>query len=183
MAFAALVRCAGANTLNVGDTPEEPPSLSWYCIQLLLDVICPDGQVDNVGKEKGTDTSVRSDMGEARLHRLRLTLISAVSSLPLSLVLRALEKIKMIIISIPMSSSKSISSASSESILSHDGEKEKDGTRDELVQALFQEIMGHVGYGEKGAVMRWWYENRMDLQATQMVSAGEDCTAPTTLKS
>jgi len=164
MAFAALVRCAGANALNVGDASEELPSLSWYCIQLLLDAICPDEQVGNVGKEKGTDTSIRSDMDEARLHRLRLTLISAVSSLPLSLVLRALERIKTIITSIPMSSSKS---ASSESVLSKGGDKEKDGTRGELVDALFQEIMGQVGYREKGVVMRWWFENRMDLQARQ----------------
>jgi len=178
MAFAALVRCAGANTLNVGDTPEEPPSLSWYCIQLLLDAICPDEQVCNVGKEKGTDTSIRSDMGEARLNRLRLTLISAVSSLPLSLVLRALERIKIIITSIPMSSSKS---TSSESILSNDGDKEKkDGTRDELVEALFQEIMSQVGYREKGVVMHWWYENQVDLQSIQIASVGKDCTAPTT---
>lgn len=180
MAFAALVRCAGANTLNAGDAPEEPPSLAWYCIELLLDAISPDEQVGNVGKEKGIDTSIRSDMGEARLHRLRLTLISAVPSLPLSLVLRALEKIKTMITSIPMSSPKLISSEPSESILSNGGEKEKDGTRDELVEALFQEIMGQVGYREKGVVMQWWYENRMDLQATQMASVGEDRTAPIT---
>jgi len=175
MAFTALVRCAGANTSNVGDVSEEPPSLSWYCIQLLLDAICPDEQLGDVGKEKGTDTSIRSDMDEARLHRLRLTLISAVSSLPLSLVLRALERIKTIITSTPMSSSKS-----SESVLSKGGDKEKDGTRDELVEALFQEIMGQVGYREKGVMMRWWYENRMDLQATQMASVGKDRTALTT---
>jgi len=80
--------------------------------------------------------------------------------------LRALEEIKTIITSTPVSLSKPIASVSSESILSSSGQKEgKDGTRDELVEALFQEIMGQVSYREKGVAMHWWYENRMDLQA------------------
>jgi hypothetical protein len=161
MAYAALVRCAGASGLNIDTIPEESLSLSWFCVQLLLDTINPSSQGEN-----GHESSPKDDMTEERLHRLHLTLISTVPSLPLVLMLRALQEIKTIITSILSPPLESISLAPSTSSRG-DTKPRKAGTRGELVKALFQEIMEQVGYREKSAAMHWWYENRVDLLSAQ----------------
>ncbi|KAF5360391.1 hypothetical protein D9756_004582 [Leucocoprinus leucothites] len=166
MAFAAVVRCAAASGLNVDTTPEGL-SLSWYCIQLFLDSIHSDKNNGDKGKENEVNGTIEGDMTEGRLHRLRLALISAVPSLPLVLMLRALQEIKAIITSIPASKSKPPILSKPESNSDEQRGEEK-GTRDELAKALFQEIMGQVGYREKSAAMHWWYENRMDLQVANL---------------
>lgn len=168
MAYAALVRCAGANGLNVDTVSDEALVLSWYCVRLLLDAVNPDSQSGGHGKVQENESSSQDTMSKERLHRLYLTLISAMPSLPLALMLRALEEIKTIITSIPSPSLASISLASSTSSRDHKTAGEV-GARAELVKALFQEIMENVGYVEKSAAMHWWYENRMELLSTQAV--------------
>lgn len=112
------------------------------------------------GNEKGKQKAYPLDPDETappldqeRLHRLRLMLISAVPSLPVVLMLQALEQIKTIIISTPPPNSHSSSSSS-------DTQKR----RGELVKNLFDEIVGLGGNKEKSAAMKWWYENKAALQ-------------------
>ncbi|KAI6005352.1 hypothetical protein EDC04DRAFT_2882826 [Pisolithus marmoratus] len=69
-----------------------------------------------------------------RVHRLHLALVSSVSSLPLALLSRALLVVDGII-------------------------EGTDGTkRDELLEALFQEIINNVGDAEKEFAVCWWNE-------------------------
>lgn len=162
MAYSALVRCAGASGLNVDTVPEEVLGLAWYCVQLLLDSIGGAEEPFDSGKGKGKQTAHPLDsdgtaLDQGRLHRLRLTLISTVPSLPLVLMLQALEQIKATII--PTHPSSSL---------------DAQGRRDELVKALFDEIMERVGYSEKSAAMKWWYKNRAALQYGSEVSVGEE---------
>lgn len=158
MAYSALVRCAGASGLNVDTVPEEVLGLAWYCVQLLLDSIGGVEEPFDSGKGKGKQTAHPLDsdgtaLDQGRLHRLRLTLISTVPSLPLVLMLQALEQIKTIIISTPPPNTHSSSSSS-------DTQKR----RGELVKNLFDEIVGLGGNKEKSAAMKWWYENKAALQ-------------------
>jgi hypothetical protein len=170
MAYAALVRYAGSSGLNIDDAPEEALSLAWYCIQLLLDTIHFEKHRDIKGKGKEDDISSEAAVFKERLYRLYLTLISAVPSLPLVLMFRALDEIKIIITSLPSSSSESISatptaSASASTRGTYPVKMNLEGsTRGELVKALYDEILNRIGYREKGAMMRWWYDNRADLQ-------------------
>lgn len=76
-------------------------------------------------------------------HRLHLTLISTLPSLPLPLLSRTLTSIHSIVVSLP---------------LNVDGDKR----RKELLEELFREIL-KAGDREKDLVMRWWYEVREEL--------------------
>jgi hypothetical protein len=78
------------------------------------------------------------------LHRLHLTLISTLPSLPLSLFPRTLESVRSIVLSLPLHT---------------DG----DERRKDLVEELFKEILERVGDREKETVMRWWYDVRAEL--------------------
>ncbi|KAJ3574471.1 hypothetical protein NP233_g1749 [Leucocoprinus birnbaumii] len=169
LAFAALVRCAGASGLNVDTASDETLVLSWYCMQLFIDAIHSKTHVEE------------NNMNEERLHRLRLAVISAVPSLPLALMLQALQEIKTMITSIPISSSISTSLPTSapKSAASNQLDQVED-IRDQLIQALFQEIMVQAGYREKSAAMQWWYENRSDLQTVDSTKVALN-TNPSTL--
>lgn len=167
MAYSALVRCAAASGLNLDNVPQEALSLAWYCVQLLLDTIKA-GTRRAEGKDK-KDNPDRLD--KEQLHRLHLTLISTVSSLPLILMFQVLEEMKIIITSIPTSPPPS-SPASTPSPRGSDSTRSlEEGMRNELVKALFDELMKHVGYREKNAAMQWWYQNRMTLEHGSQASA------------
>lgn len=159
MAYSALVRCASASGLNVDAVPEETLVLAWYCIQLLLDAIASKSSMAEKGKQ-------RMEMDKERLNRLHLTLISTIPSLPLVLMLRVLEEIKIIITSLPPLPSPSQPSSILAPSLSPSTQLVR-GTiteRNELIKALFDELIERVGYREKSAAMQWWYQNRMELQ-------------------
>lgn len=83
---------------------------------------------------------------DSHLHRLRLTLITTVPSLPSSLVLPILDKIRDLFLESPGGK------ASPDDSISHE-------QRAELVNTLFKEILEKVGEREKEAAMRWWYAN------------------------
>jgi hypothetical protein len=100
-----------------------------------------------------------ADKEYQRLHRLHLTLISTVASLPLPLLMLALEEIRMVIVTCPQ-----------RTIVGLPAEDEPKTTRkrqnewwSELVKALLSEILEKVGDREKGEGMRWWYEHREEL--------------------
>ncbi len=166
MAYSALVRCAGASGLNIDTVPEETLGLAWYCIKLILDSIGVEDLQDRESTEKEKQKARQLDLdgvdlGKEQLHRLHLTLISTVPSLPLVLMHRTLELIKTIVISTPLPTHAPPSS-------------DTQGRRDELVRALFDEIVERIGYREKGAAMKWWYENRMALQSSPGASTSEE---------
>jgi len=143
LAFPALVRSASSST-NVSTT--ESHNLAWYCVQLLLDTIhelSPLTMNDSDGKGKAE---------EAQLHRLQLALISTVSSLPQSLMLRCLDHIRNLISAYPRKPDSSVDV--------NDEATAKWGRKTELVEALFHEILEKISDQDlKGAAMSWWYRN------------------------
>ncbi|KAG6853946.1 hypothetical protein C0991_012270 [Blastosporella zonata] len=143
LAYAALVRCASTSGTN-----GEAPQLAWYCISLILDMI------------RGLSSEGAQ---EERLHRLNLTLISTVSSLPLPFMIRALEEIRSII-TIRQQSDNGVEPV-------EDVEKER--RRKELVDSLFAEILEKVGDQEKEAAMRWWYAHRQHIMEDAGMKAQE----------
>ncbi|KAF5374139.1 hypothetical protein D9615_008886 [Tricholomella constricta] len=136
LAYAALVRsaCSFNSTASTGSH-----QLGWYCISLILDMIRELSQPE-------LEESARE-----RVQRLHLTLISTVPSLPLPLMIRALEEIRSII----------TTRSQSDSGVGGVGDGvEEERRRKELVDALFTEILERVGDREKEAAIRWWYAHR-----------------------
>ncbi|RDB15275.1 Peroxisomal biogenesis factor 8 [Hypsizygus marmoreus] len=145
LAYAALVRSACTSPSTAHD---EARQLGWYCVTVLIDAIR-----DLSLKERNADKTTTNHGGE-RLHRLHLTLISTIPSLPLPLMIRALEEIRSFITSHP-------GSDGGVWVVRDDVREEE--KRKELVEALFAEILGQVGDREKEAAMRWWYANRANF--------------------
>ncbi|KAF7365404.1 hypothetical protein MVEN_00412900 [Mycena venus] len=148
LAFASLVRSASASahsSNSAGDLAlaDEGYTLAWYCVDTLLDAIH--------ALSVGSDSSLENSNDE-RLHRLHLTLISVVPTLPLKLLPRVLEEVKTILTTRGGGGGDVQLDVSS-------GAKAK-----ELVDATFVEISERVGDREKELVMRWWYDNRILFQ-------------------
>jgi hypothetical protein len=131
----------------VADLPSlkgERYTLAWFCIDSLLETLRA------LRRQKGT---------EERLHRLYLTLISAISSLPLTLLPRVLDEVRTIIVT-----HGPAAGAGDKVGLSAGGAgTEGGGRKGELTQALFEEILQRVANREKEFVLRWWYDNREQL--------------------
>lgn len=84
-----------------------------------------------------------------RVHRLHLALVSSVSSLPLALLSRVLLVVDGIIEDV-----------------------ENDDTKcDELLEALFQEIINNVGDAEKEFAVSWWDERRVKWARSRLATA------------
>ncbi|KAF9465773.1 hypothetical protein BDZ94DRAFT_1159342 [Collybia nuda] len=147
LAYAALVQAASASATTFGTTPDGSFSLAWYCVESLLDMIRK-----LTPAERGTGIG-KNVLNEAQLHRLHLTLISTVASLPLPLMVRALEEIRYII----------TAQTQSDGDVPGVGGSVEAETKKELVKALFTEILEGVGDREKEAAMRWWYTNRQKM--------------------
>ncbi|KAH0586555.1 hypothetical protein J132_08258 [Termitomyces sp. J132] len=137
LAYSALVRSA-----STSGSITESHRLGWYCITLILDVI----RELSLEERQGNNPDAAS---RQRLHRLHLTLISTISSLPLPLMIRALEEVRSII----------TKRRQSDSDVERLGDGMEEGRKD-LVDALFVEISEKVGEQEKEAAMRWWYTHR-----------------------
>ena len=148
-----MVRSACVSAYEFDGLPDETYSLAWYCVQLILDKLrdltSPAAHdVKGKGKAARDDVEVEERSVE-RVHRLRLVLISMVSSLPLLLMSRVLEEIRITLTAQPDS-------------------EESAGRRKELVEALFAEFLEGVGDREKEAAIRWWYQHRpMLISATR----------------
>lgn len=128
LAYSALVRSASASATKFNSPTHESFELAWYCIELLFEKIrqlTPEAETGGVNE---------------RLHRLHLTLISTVPSLPLPLMIRVLDETRNIIVKV-----------------------EEPREKKELIDALFAEILDNVGDREKEASIRWWYTNRPRL--------------------
>ena len=169
LAYSTLVRSA---TMTANGVPDDTYTLAWYCIQLLVDTIrdlSPLTYTSQNPKGKGKapqEKLVKVDNNtmktEDRTHRLSLMLISTVSSLPMSMMLRALDEVCVI-----------ISAYSSYSSSSQDDSKDEEGSQSErkrrrkkeLLEALFSEILEKIGDCEKEAAMKWWYRYRPVLMS------------------
>ena len=86
-----------------------------------------------------------------RIHQLSLMLISTISSLPMTIMLRALDEVYIIISADDGNNKDEEGSEQSE----RKGRRKK-----ELLQALFSEIMEKIGDCEKEAALKWWYTHR-----------------------
>jgi hypothetical protein len=127
LAYAALVQSAGSSGSDLGD------ALAWFCVQSLLDAAKSADM--NEGSNRAQNAANEVVDGE-HVHRLHLTLISALPSLPLKLLPRGLEEMKSFIVS------------------EIDEERKK-----ELVDAVLKETLERVGDQEKVIVMSWLLDN------------------------
>ena len=155
LAYSALVRSACVSAYEFDGLPDETYSLAWYCVQLILDKLrdltSPAAHdVKGKGKARGDDVKVE-DRSVERVHRLRLVLISMVSSLPLLLMSRVLEEIRIML----LTTTAAAQPADSDEESAAEGRRRK-----ELVEALFSEFLEGVGDREKEAAIRWWYQHR-----------------------
>lgn len=128
-------------------------TLAWYCIQLLLDTIqeiSPTTPLDPKGKGKAKEPDTEAIK---RVHRLELMLISTISSLPISLMLRALDEVRLLIMAYPTNAGGGADATEA-------GTKSR---RTELLDALFSELLEKTGDREKEVAMRWWYKYRSTL--------------------
>jgi hypothetical protein len=103
--------------------------LAWFCIQTLLDAV------------ESTGPTIGEPKQRERVHKLHLTLVSTLESLPIKLLPRVLEQVKSAILS--------------------QGDKEK---KEELVRAVLKEILEKVGDGGKVIVMKWWMDNKDNFE-------------------
>ena len=119
------------------------------------------------GKGKAARDDVKvEDRSVERVHRLRLVLISMVSSLPLLLMSRVLEEIRIILLT---------TTAAAPQPADSDEESAAEGRRrKELVEALFAEFLEGVGDREKEAAIRWWYQHRPMLISGREEEKGEE---------
>lgn len=145
------MRSASASAFTTREASDETYALAWYCVQLIIDTIHDILSVPQDSKGKGKARPDNEKDAE-RLYRLHLTLISTISSLPLSLMLRALDQTRLLITGYPHDDSGAVMP----------GEKDR---KAELVNALFTQLLEETGDREKEAAMQWWYKYRPTLIA------------------
>jgi|ERR1700722_1816455 len=134
LAFSILVRCAGSG-VDVDDAwspTDDRCTLPWFCIESLLSAL-------HAWSERGDC--------EEHLHRLRLALISTISSLSLRHLPLVLNEIGDLIVERGTYHPSSLQKADVE-------------RRMELVETLYEEISERVTSKEKEFAIRWWYKNR-----------------------
>ncbi|TFK24406.1 hypothetical protein FA15DRAFT_669639 [Coprinopsis marcescibilis] len=170
MAYSALVRsacaCSSAMSLDGAEQPtqDDTYSLGWYCVQTLLDTL---RNIEKARSGSSKGKTAEADIGTERVHRLHLTLISTISSLPLLLLSRLLPEIYTIILSTYPRGGGSGSAREGEALTSEERRKE-------LVEALFREILEGVGDREKEFSMTWWYIHRFALVSEEESLEMED---------
>ena len=178
LAYSTLVRSATMTSTTAGVLGSDTSYiLAWYCVQLLVDTIRdlsplsytsqnPKSQGPPTPKEKLADGPADSDSMKAgaddddRIHRLSLMLISTISSVPVTFMLRALDEVYNIIIS--AYSPPSLLQDGGGGVVDKEGsqQSERQRRKKELLEALFSEILEKIGDCEKEAAMKWWYTHR-----------------------
>lgn len=103
--------------------------------------------------------AIRREQDSARLHRMHMMLVASVSSVSLRMLPSVLEDIRGILITAVPENSAS-----------------QHALRQDLINALFTEIMENVGDQEKEYAMTWWHLHRPAAQTMIQV-------APVTLPS
>ena len=152
LAYSALVQSAS----NHNDTNDglNSTALAWYCIDVMIDAI---HEFNNMIPATD-DGNATPSANESHLHCLHLILIATVQSLPLPLMLRVLDEIRDIIIEKDASFAEHHERSQVGTSI-NEGSSSALGRKTELANALFREILEHVGDREKEAAMRWWYDN------------------------
>ena len=167
LAYSALVRSA---TMTSTGVPADTYTLAWYCVQLLIDTLRdlspppPYTSQNPKGKSKAQEKPEVDDTTKAvdRVHRLSLMLISTISSLPVMLMLRALDEIRIIITAYSHPRSRDDSGVDGVN-KDEASQSERKGRKKELLDALFSEILEKIGDREKEAGIKWWYKHRPAL--------------------
>ena len=140
--------------------PDDAYTLAWYCVQLLVDTI-RDLSPLSYASQKKPEADNNTMKADDRTHRLTLMLISTISSLPMTIMLRALDEIYIIIrASYSYSSSRDDRGVDDGNKDDGGSQLERKGRKKELVEALFTEILEKIGDCEKEAAMKWWYTYR-----------------------
>lgn len=154
LAFSALVRSASASATSSTGTTDATYALAWYCIQMVLDTIreLSPPATDPAGKGKAK-VRVGEEKTADRVHRLHLMLVSSVSSLPLPLMLKALDEIRLLILAQPQPLGDG-------GVIADTSGETQQGKREELLDALFTELLEKTGDREKEAGIQWWYRHR-----------------------
>ena len=198
LAYSTLVRSSTMTSTTATATTgvlgsDTSYTLAWYCVQLLVDTIRDLSPLSYTSrnpksqgrpptpKEKLADDPADSDTTKAgataataadddgRIHRLSLMLISTISSLPVTIMLRALDEVYHIITSAFSSPSPSQDGGGGGGGVVVDYGNNEEGSqrserrkrrKKELLEALFSEILEKIGDCEKEAAMKWWYTYR-----------------------
>ena len=155
---------ASASSFTRGGVPDDVDldvyTLAWYCVQLILDTIKElSPQSQNSKRKEVAEHDVKPT---DRVHRLHLMLISTISSLPLPLMLRALEETRRLITIYPADDDDDDDNDRVGTATSEEGSG-KPGGKLELLEALFNELLEKTGDREKETAMRWWYKYRPEL--------------------
>ncbi len=152
------MRSASVSTFPTTAAEGDKHTLAWYCVKMLLDAIhgLSPSERDSKGKGKARDQQTVD-----RLHRLHLMLISTVSSLPLSLMLLALDNIRVLVTA--YAPVDSIADAPAGQMAT---------PKAELLAALFSELVEKTGDREKEAAIQWWYKYRPTLVPEPAVERG-----------
>ena len=134
-------------------------TLAWYCVQLLVDTIRDISPLfyTSLKKPEADNNTVKAD---DRTHRLTLMLISTISSLPMTIMLRTLDEIYIIIRAYSYSPSRDDRGVDDSNKDDGGSQSERKGIKKELLEALFTEILDKIGDCEKEAAMKWWYTYR-----------------------
>ncbi|TRM64003.1 hypothetical protein BD626DRAFT_264045 [Schizophyllum amplum] len=147
-AYAMVVRCAGAHE----------DALAMYCVQQLLDAT--HGPTDNISTEAEA----------TRQQRLRLTLASTISSVPVSLLALVLEELKTLMMrGVGGQEGLYKQGEAGEQSLSYLSLGERVALRD----AIFEEIAEKLGNAGKEYALQWWYTNRSIFPAASAESKAE----------
>ncbi|KAF5369431.1 hypothetical protein D9758_002821 [Tetrapyrgos nigripes] len=142
--------------------------------------------------EEASATATQAQQDQ--LHRLRLALISSISALPIPLLNEVLEEMKRVVVglngTLALAWTKGKGDGRRVKVKRNGGKgkqkereniadvdeanvKELEKQRDEIVKALYREILERVGDREKEVVVRWWYENLEVLGGAPGAAAAE----------
>lgn len=129
--------------------------MAQYCVSALIDKIHQISTSIAPSDEGHGSSTERERERNQQLHRLRLTLISTLSALPLSLLPGVLHEIRTMLVGMGDEPREAVDGRADE----------EDSDKDELVQALYREILEGVGDREKEFMIRWWVEMKDGLGA------------------
>ncbi|OCH85759.1 hypothetical protein OBBRIDRAFT_762524 [Obba rivulosa] len=153
LAYAALVRSAGTLGGIASSAGSKGETMACFCIDTLLKAI---DSVENAALTQPSSSSTPPSPAQIseHAHRLHLALIATIPSLPLLLLPRVLDEVRVIAERYPPPAADA-----------------SDEPRAELVDALFKELSENIGDEAKPLAMRWWYDNRRALAGLQAPKA------------
>ncbi|KAL0069888.1 hypothetical protein AAF712_003158 [Marasmius tenuissimus] len=181
MAFNALLRNASVaaaqdSDQDFQDDSDQPEkyTLAWYCISELVEAQkVLEAEMKSPGRAGVTvDENLAVARKEERLHRLRMAMMASLSAIPYVLLREYLAEVKRALSQAEAMGAQEETRKGEEKEQRVEGEAglllagddilsgaKRPPKKEELVQALYLEVMERVGDREKELVMGWWYEN------------------------